>query len=135
MLDVVCGALIIDGKVLIAKRSHGASIGKFEFPGGKVEPGETRKEALIREMKEECQIDIEQVEFLQESVDENQNVHLTCFTCTAKEKPTKLLVHSEYIWTTPDHIYDHDFFETDRSLVEKLQERWSCLNEPKKPKS
>ena len=57
-LNVVCGALVIDGKVMIAQRNYGSSKGFFEFPGGKVEKSETKEEALIREWKEECDIDI-----------------------------------------------------------------------------
>ena len=50
----MCGALVIDGKVMIAQRNYGSSQGFFEFPGGKVEGNETKEEALIREWKEEC---------------------------------------------------------------------------------
>lgn len=53
MIEVVCGALIQQGKVLIARRNYGSSKGMYEFPGGKVEKNETKEEALIREMKEE----------------------------------------------------------------------------------
>ena len=49
---------MIDGKVMIAQRNYGSSQGFFEFPGGKVEGNETKEEALIREWKEECDIDI-----------------------------------------------------------------------------
>ena len=61
-------------------------------------------------------------------------IHLTCFTCTSKEKPTKLSVHSEYIWTTPDHIYDYNFFKSDKMLVKALKEVWPCLTKPTKLK-
>ena len=54
-IKVVCGVLVQDGKVLIAQRATGDSIGKFEFPGGKVESGESNEEALIREFKEELE--------------------------------------------------------------------------------
>lgn len=129
MIDVVCGALIHEGKVLIAKRNYGGAKGKFEFPGGKVEAGETKEEALKREWKEECQIDIHSIEFLATNVDhqEGETIHLTCFTCASHQKPTKPLVHSEFVWTTPDHIYDYDFFESDRVLVEALQKKWEEL--------
>ena len=117
-LNVVCGALVI------------------EFPGGKVEKSETKEEALIREWKEECDIDIHNVQYLASSVDyqDGYEIHLTCFTCTSNEKPTKLSVHSEYIWTTPDHIYDYNFFKSDKMLVEALKGVWPCLTKPMKPK-
>ena len=68
-IDVVCGILIQNEKCLIAKRKTGDSVGKFEFPGGKVEKGETQKEALKRELKEELNIDVDQLHFLANSVD------------------------------------------------------------------
>lgn len=80
-LNVVCGALVIDGKVMIAQRNYGSSKGFFEFPGGKVEKSETKEEALIREWKEECDIDIYNVQYLASSVDyqDGYEIHLTGF--------------------------------------------------------
>lgn len=129
MIDVVCAALIKNEKVLIARRNYGSAKGKYEFPGGKVEQTETKEEALIRELKEECEIDIRNIHFLETSIDyqDHEEIHLTCFTCTCDEIPIKPIVHSEFVWTTPDHIYDYDFFESDRNLVEKLKEEWPCL--------
>ena len=134
MIEVVCGALINDKKVMIAQRNYGSAKGKFEFPGGKVEPGETLEEALIREWKEECGIIIENIQFLEESIDyqDGNTIHLTCFVCSSKKIPDKPKVHSQFIWTTPEHIYDHNFFESDKILVEKLKEKWPCLIEQMK---
>ena len=106
----------------------------YVFPGGKVEPGETLEEALIREWKEECGIIIENIQFLEESIDhqDGNTIHLTCFVCSSKKIPDKPKVHSQFIWTTPEHIYDHNFFESDKILVEKLKEKWPCLIEQMK---
>lgn len=83
---------MIDGKVMIAQRNYGSSKGFFEFPGGKVEKSETKEEALIREWKEECDIDIYNVQYLASSVDyqDGYEIHLTCFTCTSNEKTNKI---------------------------------------------
>lgn len=128
-IDVVCGALIKNGQVMIAQRNYGSAKGKFEFPGGKVEKGETKEEALIREFKEECEIDLLNVEFLETNIDyqDDNEIHLTCFICTCEKIPTKPIVHSQFIWTTPDHIYAYDFFESDRVLVEKLKLNWENI--------
>ena len=135
-LNVVCGVLIQNQKVMIAQRNYGSAKGIFEFPGGKVEIGESLEQALIREWKEECGIQIENVKFLATNTDyqDDCEIDLTCFTCTSQQTPENPIVHTKFIWTTPDHIYDFPFFESDRILVKKLQEAWPCLLEPMKSK-
>lgn len=122
--EEVCGALVRDGKVLIARRVSEVSGGWYEFPGGKVEPGESREEALIREWQEEMGIRIHNVEFLAQEEDEQPDgqIFLTCFTCTSSEEP-EMRVHDDLVWTEPDHIYDWKFFESDRGLVSALREK------------
>ena len=120
MIEVVCGALIQQGQVLIARRNYGSAKGMYEFPGGKVEKGEAKTAALIREMKEELDIDIQKVQYLAESEDQQDYpFHLTCFLCFSDQVP-KMIVHDDFIWTTPDHIYDRPFFKSDVGLVEAL---------------
>lgn len=133
-IDVVCGALIYDHKVMIAQRNYGSAKGMFEFPGGKVESGETKEEALKREWQEECGIEIENIQPLACSIDyqDNCELHITCFTCQSKIRPENPTVHTKFIWTTPDHIYDYPFFKSDRVLVSKLKEKWECFSEPMK---
>ena len=134
--EVVCGALIQNGKVMIAQRNYGSAEGSYEFPGGKVEEGETKEEALKREWMEECGVPIENLQFLAESYDfqDGKELHITCFTCTSPEKPENPVVHMNFVWTEPDHIYEYPFFKSDRVLVSKLKEKWRdlCLKEQMK---
>lgn len=131
MIEVVCGALIQQGKVLIARRNYGSSKGMYEFPGGKVEKNETKEEALIREMKEELDIDIHTIQYLSESEDQQEYpFHLTCFLCFSNQVP-KMIVHDDFIWTTPDHIYDHHFFKSDIGLVKALKKVWPYVSQNK----
>ena len=131
MIEVVCGALIQQGKVLIASRNYGSSKGMYEFPGGKVEKNETKEEALIREMKEELDIDIHTIQYLSESEDQQEYpFHLTCFLCFSNQVP-KMIVHDDFIWTTPDHIYDHHFFKSDIGLVKALKKVWPYVSQNK----
>lgn len=131
MIEVVCGALIQQGKVLIARRNYGSSKGMYEFPGGKVEKNETKEEALIREMKEELDIDIHTIQYLSESEDQQEYpFHLTCFLCFSNQVP-KMIVHDDFIWTTPDHIYDHHFFKSDIGLVKSLKKVWTYVSQNK----
>ena len=131
MIEVVCGALIQQGKVLIARRNYGSSKGMYEFPGGKVEKNETKEEALIREMKEELDIDIHTIQYLSESEDQQEYpFHLTCFLCFSNQVP-KMIVHDDFIWTTSDHIYDHHFFKSDIGLVKALKKVWPYVSQNK----
>lgn len=133
-MKVVCAAIIRNEKIGIAKRKSKISNGIYEFPGGKVEDNETEKEALKREIKEECGIEIENIQFFMKNKDfQEEEIDLSCFVCTTTQEPA-LSVHTNFIWTTPDKIYDYPFFESDRCIVEKLIEEWPCLKEQMKIK-
>lgn len=133
-MKVVCAAIIQNEKIGIAKRKSKISNGIYEFPGGKVEDNETEIEALKREIKEECGIEIENIQFFMKNKDfQEEEIDLSCFVCTTTQEPV-LSVHTNFIWTTPDKIYDYPFFESDRCIVEKLIEEWPCLKEQMKIK-
>ena len=133
-MKVVCAAIIRNEKIGIAKRKSKISNGIYEFPGGKVEDNETEIEALKREIKEECGIEIENIQFFMKNKDfQEEEIDLSCFVCTTTQEPD-LSVHTNFIWTTPDKIYDYPFFESDRCIVEKLIEEWPCLKEQMKIK-
>lgn len=134
-ISVVCGALYKDEKILIAMRNYGSAKGYFEFPGGKVEKNESLEDALIREWKEECEIEIENISFLSKNIDyqDGYEIDLTCFVMTSSQNP-KLNVHSMFIWTTPDKIFKYNFFKADKILVEQLKKEWPCLKERMKKK-
>lgn len=133
MINVVCGILIQNGKVMIAQRNYGSSKGMFEFPGGKVEWNESNEEALIREWKEECDIQIERIQYFAQNLDhqDGKDLNLYYYVFTSKEKPS-LHVHSQFVWTIPEKIYDYPFFEADRHIVNQLMEEWPCLIEQMK---
>ena len=102
MKTIKVAAAIIkkDNKILIASRKTGEFAGMFEFPGGKVEPGETSKQALIREIQEELETSINIDEFF-------MNVNYTyptfildmdCFICSLKDEQITLNVHDSIKW-------------------------------------
>lgn len=118
----VVGAAIIDenGKVLCAQRGYGSLIGKWEFPGGKVEPGETDKEALAREIKEELNIDVEVEELIDESYNEykDQNINLKVYRCKHISGTINDTEHQSLKWMKNEDIESLDWAEADRPIVD-----------------
>jgi 8-oxo-dGTP diphosphatase len=136
-VDIVCGALVDHGKVMIARRDHGSAKGSFEFPGGKVEANESLEQAIRREFMEELEIEVDDVLPLASSQDFQEgcllNVHAFILSC--HNRPQKSNDHDMLVWTTPDHIYDYAFFEADRPLVQALKEKWNSLENAMSKKS
>lgn len=123
-LDIVCGAILEDGKLLIAKRGKGTGEGFYEFPGGKVEIGETREEALIREMKEELNIDITFPEYLisiQDKQDETP-LQVHAYLCHIKKGTPALSVHTEMYWVAPKELYEYKFQDADKGILDKIND-------------
>ena len=118
----VVGAAIIDenGKVLCAQRGYGPLIGKWEFPGGKIESGETDREALKREIKEELDIDIEVYDLIDESYNEykNYNVNLKVYKCKKVSGEIHDTEHQALKWLSSDELEDIDWADADKPIVE-----------------
>ena len=118
-IDVVCGAIQIDDKFLIARRSKGADPGFWEFPGGKVEQNESREEALIRELKEELGVDVEIIQYLCSIDDPRENfvLHVHAFLCHIKKGTPHLEVHDEIKLVNACDLYDHKFQKADLEIL------------------
>ncbi len=103
MQDVTAAVLIKDGKLLIAKRKSTDKLAnKWELPGGKIEKGESPKECLKRELKEEFNIDVMVKDFMGENVysyDYNQ-IKLLAFQVELVGGQLSLLAHEEYKWVS-----------------------------------
>ncbi len=119
----VVAALIWRGeKFLICRRPENkARALLWEFVGGKVEAGETKEEALVRECREELGIEVKTGEPYAEVTHEypDLKVHLTLFHCTAAGEP-KLLEHSAMQWITPEEIPQYPFCPADEVILRKL---------------
>ncbi|WP_057762104.1 (deoxy)nucleoside triphosphate pyrophosphohydrolase [Cytobacillus praedii] len=120
----VVGAIIIDNnKILCAQRGQDKSLPlKWEFPGGKIEAGESAQEALKREISEEmnCQIEIgEQVDHTVYEYDFGI-VHLTTFSCKLIEGKPELTEHVAIKWLPPSELASLDWAPADIPAVEKL---------------
>ena len=126
MLKVVAALIIKDGKMLIAKRSTGNKdvIGKWEFPGGKVEENETEKHAIEREIKEEFDILVRAEKFITNviSKDKKSEIDLKLYLCKYIDGKIKLNDHSDYKWVDKDEIFDYDLADLDVELVKKMED-------------
>ena len=123
MIEVVA-ALIWDGeRFLICQRpEHKARGLLWEYVGGKVEPGETKEEALIRECKEELGITITVGDVFMDVVHEYPDitVHLTLFHASIAEGTIRLLEHNAIAWITPAEIPDYNFCPADKEINEMI---------------
>ena len=126
MTEVVA-ALIWDGdRFLICQRpEHKARGLLWEYVGGKVEPGETKQEALIRECREELGVTITVGDVFMDVVHEYPDitVHLTLFHASIAEGTILLLEHHAIAWITPDEIPDYDFCPADKDINEKIADQ------------
>lgn len=123
MKKATAAILVKNDKVMIAKREKADSFGgKWEFPGGKFEQGETPEECLTREIKEELDIDIEVGNFFAENkfIYSKGSIHLLAFYIKHISGEIKLNVHDNIAFVDKDEINNYDFLEADKLFVEKL---------------
>ena len=124
----VVAAIIIDGENIFAtQRGYGEFKGGWEFPGGKIEEGETPEEALVREIKEELDTVIEVGELIDTVEYDYPNFHLSmdCFICSIKEGDLVLKEHSAAKWLTKETLDSVDWLPADEGLVEKIRNHMS----------
>jgi 8-oxo-dGTP diphosphatase len=123
MKKVTAAILVENGRILIARRKAGDPLAhKWEFPGGKIEDGETPQECLEREMREEFQITVQVAECLGESVYHGQHgsIQLLAYRTYWKEGTLLPMVHDEIQWVAPEHLHEYDFAPADVPFVKKL---------------
>ena len=125
MTEVAAAILRRDGKILICQRKEGGNCSLlWEFPGGKIEPGETPQEALVREIKEELDTEIEVVDYLETVEYDYPNFHLSmdCFFCTIKSGELVLKEHEAARWLTADTLDSVDWLPADRGLIKAIKD-------------
>lgn len=126
MTEVVAALIWESGRFLACQRpAHKARGLLWEFVGGKVEPGETGEQALIRECREELDVAVEPRGVFMEVVHEypDLTVRLTIFHAVITQGRPKLLEHNAIRWITTDEIDDLDFCPADQEILKKLKER------------
>jgi 8-oxo-dGTP diphosphatase len=113
-----------DGRILIGKRKLGHFAGRWEFPGGKLEPGETPEACLIRELREELGIEARIVKpFLStKHIYRHMPIELITYSAEVLSGDYSLHDHTEIRWVLPGELGEYDFPEADRAVIEKLRE-------------
>lgn len=123
-IKVVAAIIQKENKILATKRGYGEFINMWEFPGGKIESGETKEEALIREIKEELNIEINVDKFAIDIEYQYPNFYLfmSCFMCSIKEGSIELLEHNDGKWITKEELNTLNWLSADIDAVNYLKE-------------
>ena len=121
-IEVVAAIIIKDGKVFATQRGYGQWQGWWEFPGGKIESGECPQEALVREIREELDAEIEVKELLETVEWDYPDFHLTmhCFICSLLSESLHLNEHEAATWLTKETLHSVKWLPADEVLLDRI---------------
>lgn len=124
-IEVVAAIIQKEDKIFITRRGYGEFIDMWEFPGGKVEVGESKEDALKREIKEELELDIENLEYLITVDYDYPNFHLKmdCFMCEVAGGKLALNAHNAVKWINFEELDNQKWVPADILVVNALKER------------
>jgi len=122
-IRVVAAVIRSGNKIFATARGYGEFKGQWEFPGGKIESGETPEKALVREIKEELETDIKVGELIYTIEYDYPTFHLSmdCFWCEIIKGNLTLKEAEDARWLTKEHLYDVEWLPADLSLIEKIR--------------
>ena len=122
-IEVVAAIIIRDGKIFATQRGYGEWKGWWEFPGGKIEPGECPQEALVREIREELDAEIEVGELLETVEWDYPDFHLKmhCFICSLVSESVHLNEHEAAAWLTRETLRSVKWLPADEGLVDNIK--------------
>ena len=123
-IEVVAAIIIRDGKVFATQRGYGEWKDWWEFPGGKIEAGECPQEALVREIREELDAEIEVGELIETVEWDYPAFHLTmhCFVCSLVSESMHLNEHEASAWLTRETLHSVIWLPADEGLILKIKE-------------
>ncbi|HHU70732.1 MAG TPA: (deoxy)nucleoside triphosphate pyrophosphohydrolase [Clostridiales bacterium] len=122
-IEVVAAIIKNDKRVLATKRGYGEFIDMWEFPGGKIEPAESREDALKREIAEELKVDIGIDDFLCTVSYDYPNFHLTmhCYICSILDGKITLVEHKDARWLPLNQLDSVEWLPADIEVVENIK--------------
>ena len=123
-LNVVAAIIKKDNRILATKRGYGEFINMWEFPGGKIEENESKKDALIREIKEELDCIIKSTEFALDVEYQYPDFYLkmSCFWAVIESGTPKLLEHNDAKWLSKSELDSVEWIEADIQIIDYLKE-------------
>ena len=121
-IEVVAAIIIKEGKVFATQRGYGDWKGWWEFPGGKIEPGEEPRAALVRKIKEELDADISVGDLLETVEWDYPSFHLTmhCYICLLNSESMHLNEHEASAWLTKETLNSVQWLPADLALLDKI---------------
>lgn len=125
-IEVVAAVIIKEGKVFCTERGYGKYKGWWEFPGGKLEKGETNEEALVREIKEELSTLVSPKELITTVEYDYPDFHLCmhCYRCEVINGELTLNEHLDAKWLTGEEINSVNWLPADIELIEIIKKKY-----------
>ena len=131
IVEVVAAVIHRNSKLFVTQRGYGEFAGGWEFPGGKIEAGETAKEALVREIKEELDTLVEVGNLIGTVEYDYPQFHLTmhCFFCTIVKGDLVLKEHEDAKWLKAEELGSVEWLPADIQVIEQIKEIWNGSSE------
>ena len=124
-IEVVAAIISKDDRIFATQRGYGEWKDWWEFPGGKIEQGETPEEALKREIREELSAEISIDQFLCTVDYDYPTFHLTmhCYLCSLQKESLRLNEHEAALWLTRDELNNVKWLPADLEIIDKIKEQ------------
>lgn len=122
-VHVVAALIVHDGRIFATQRGYGEWKGYWEYPGGKVEPGETPEEALVREIREELATEIEVERHVTTVEWDYPAFHLSmrCYLCSVVSGTLTLLEHEAAAWLDRGHLRSVNWLPADEGILDQIE--------------